>query len=172
LTGAAQDAFMGSMNADGDLAHRIARLETAEEVRALVAAYADVCDANDLEGIRTIMAPDVVLSVPGQQWSGTDEVLEFYRASWAANSNPSRHFMTNVAMAVLEPDRAEATSSFLYLSTIDGRSTIGWGAYRDTFTRRDGVLVFQSKHFDMDVMTNIEEGWAEALTQLAAARAS
>jgi uncharacterized protein (TIGR02246 family) len=157
---------------DGNLADRIARLETAEEVRALCAAYADACDANDLEAVRAIMAPDVVLSVPGQEWSGTEEVLEFYRASWAANSNPSRHFMTNVAMRSLEPDRAEATSSFLYVSTIDGRSTIGWGAYRDTFTRIDGVLVFRSKHFDMDVMTSVEEGWAEGLASLAAARSS
>jgi uncharacterized protein (TIGR02246 family) len=158
--------------ADDDLTLRIARLETAEEVRGLCAAYADACDANDLDAIRAIMAPDVVLSVPGQQWSGTDEVIEFYRASWEANSNPSRHFMTNVRMRVLEPDRAEATSSFLYVSTIGGGSTIGWGAYRDTFTRVDGALVFQSKHFDMDVMTSVEDGWAGALVELAAARSS
>jgi uncharacterized protein (TIGR02246 family) len=157
---------------DGDLALRVARLETAEEVRALAAAYADACDANDLAAIEAITAPDVVLSVPGQEWRGTDEVLEFYRASWAANSSPSRHFMTNVAVTVREPDRAEATSSFLYVSSIDGQSTIGWGAYRDTFTRLGGTLVFQSKHFDMDVMTNLDEGWADAIAELAAARSS
>src|SRR5215218_2481058 len=112
---------------DGDLALRVARLEVAEEVRALAAAYADACDANDLEAVKAIMVPDVVLSVPGQEWRGTEEVLEFYRASWAANSNPSRHFMTNVAVTVQQPDRAEATSSFLYVSSIDGQSTIGWG---------------------------------------------
>lgn len=155
---------------DEDLTRRIERLETAEDVRALAAAYADACDANDLEALRAISAPDVVVSVPGMQWTGVEEVLGFYRAAWAGNSNPSRHFMTNIAMTSLEADRAEATSSFLYVTAVDGASKVGWGAYRDTFVRHDGKLVLQSKHIQMDLLVDLSEGWADALAQLAAAR--
>ena len=157
---------------DAELVQRIARLETAEQVRALAAAYADACDANDLDAIRAITAPDVVVSVPGRQWTGVEEVLGFYRAAWGEHRNPSRHFMTNVAMTALEPDRAEATSSFLYVAAIDGASKVGWGSYRDTFTRVGGVLVLQSKHIEMDLLVDLDQGWAQALGQLAAARSA
>jgi uncharacterized protein (TIGR02246 family) len=149
---------------DADLADRIARQETAEEVRNLAAAYADACDAKDLEALRGILAPDVVVSVPGRSWRGTDDVVSFYATAWAASPDRSRHFMTNVATRSLEVDRAEATSYFLYVTTQDGRSMVGWGAYRDTFVRRDGRLVFQSKHIDMDLLADLDEGWAKQFT--------
>jgi ketosteroid isomerase-like protein len=145
------------------LERRLAQLETAEEVRALAAAYAAACDTNDLHGLRAIMAPDVVVTVGELRFAGHEEVAGFFRASWGEAGTPSRHFVTNVALHVLEPDRAEATASFLYLAGIGGRSVVGWGTYRDTFTRVDDVLVFQSKDIEMTI-TDLAEGWPEAFT--------
>ena len=39
-----------------------------------MAAYADACDAQDLDQLEAIFAPDVVVSVPGMSWGGLDAV--------------------------------------------------------------------------------------------------
>ena len=105
---------------------RLARIEAAENVRTLVAAYADACDAQDLSGIQAIVASDVVVSVPGMSWTGSDAVLGFFRDNWSASPYPSRHFITNVAMRRLEPDRVDATAYFLYVTSGgDDESKIG-----------------------------------------------
>ena len=127
------------------------------------------CDAQDLDAIRAIVTPDVVVSVPGQDWSGVEEAIGFYAAAWEASPAPSRHFMTNIAMTSLEPDRAEATSYFLYLSASGGQSRVGWGTYHDTFARVGGRLVFRTKHIDMDLLVDLDRGWAEELSRLASA---
>src|SRR5690348_7500726 len=96
------------------LEQRLARQEAAEEVRALVADYAQACDTHDLKKLETIFAADMVISVPGASWSGLDDAIAFYRDAWTTRPVPLRHFITNVAMRLLEPDHVDATSSFLY----------------------------------------------------------
>ena len=145
----------------GDLGERIAALETAEDVRRLAAAYAAACDAKDLDAIRAITAPDFVVSVPGQAWSGIEEAVGFYAAAWAGSDAPSRHFMTNIATTSLTGDGAEATSYFFYVTVLGDRSQVGWGTYHDTFVRRDGRLVFSAKHIEMDLLANLDEGWGD-----------
>jgi len=45
---------------------RLGRLETAEEARGVLAAYARACDGLDLDAFAAIMDPDVVLTVAGR----------------------------------------------------------------------------------------------------------
>jgi ketosteroid isomerase-like protein len=150
---------------------RLARLEAAEETRTLVAAYADACDAQDLSQLAASLAADVVVSVPGMTWTGTDAVLGFYRDNWSASPYPSRHFISNVAMHRLEPDRVEATAYFLYVtSSGDDESKIGWGSYRDTYVRHDGRLLLQTKHITMDLLVDARDGWGAAMRTAGAAR--
>ena len=150
---------------------RLGRLEAAEETRALVAAYADACDAQDLSQIESIVAADVVVSVPGMAWTGVDAVLGFFRDNWAASPYPSRHFISNIAMRRLEPDRVEATAYFLYVtSSGDDESKIGWGSYRDTYVRHDGRLLLQTKHITMDLLVDARDGWGAAMRSAGADR--
>jgi uncharacterized protein (TIGR02246 family) len=153
------------------LEQRLARQEAAEEVRSLVSTYADACDAQDLDRLRSILAPDVELSVPGMSWSGVEAVLGFFRDAWSASPYPSRHFITNVAMRELDADRVASTAYFLYVtSTGDDGSKIGWGAYRDVHVRHDGVLRLQAKHIEMDLLVDVRDGWGAALRSAGAAR--
>ena len=150
---------------------RIGRLEAAEETRTLVAAYADACDAQDLSLMASILADDVVVSVPGARWTGTDAVLGFFRDNWSASPYPSRHFITNVAMRHLEPDLTESTAYFLYVtSSGDEESKVGWGSYRDTYARHDGRLLLQTKHITMDLLVDARDGWGAAMRHTGAAR--
>jgi ketosteroid isomerase-like protein len=153
----------GSNGSAATLEERVARLETAEEVRNLAAAYGRACDHHDLDAIRKMFHPDAVLSVPGQSWSGADDVVGFYRGAWGDQPSPSRHFMAGVATSNLEADRAESTSYFSYVTTVDGQSNVGWGEYRDTFVRHDGRMVFGSKHIEMDLLVDVNDGWAKEL---------
>ena len=155
---------MSTTETSAMLEERVARQEAAEEVRALVAAYAGACDAQDLHQLEAIFGPKITLSVPGATWTGTDEVLGFYRDAWAASPHPSRHFITNVALHRIEPDYVEATSYFLYISTDDREAAkIGWGSYHDCYGRDAGRMKMQSKHIAMDPIVDLRDGWGAAI---------
>jgi uncharacterized protein (TIGR02246 family) len=129
---------------------RLARMETAEDVRRLVAAYATACDAYDVDAVSRLLHPDIVLLVGDRSWRGRDEVARFFRQAWAGTVAPQRHFITNLAIDDLQPDGAEATSYFLHTTTPGECPLIGWGSYRDTFARHDGALFFVHKEITME----------------------
>jgi hypothetical protein len=133
-----------------NLEERVACLETAEEVRRLLAAYAGACDVHDLAALSTILHPDVELIVADRSWHGPGDVLDFFRSHWADAAGPQRHFLTNIALHRLEPAGAEATAYFLHLTADGDRPLIGWGSYHDTFSRQDGVLLLRTKEIAMD----------------------
>jgi uncharacterized protein (TIGR02246 family) len=143
---------------------RLARLETAEDVRRLFAAYARACDTRDADAAGAIMHDDVELTVPDFSWRGRQAVVGFFGDAWSGVTTPQRHFITNIALDRLEPDSAAATAYFLHVTADGDRSLLGWGSYRDTFTRRDGVLLVQTKHIEMDLQVDLAEGWATTLT--------
>lgn len=146
------------------LEERLARLETAEEARSLIAAYARACDEHDLDAMAAVLHPDIVVSTPETSWRGRVDVIGFFRTSWAANSASQRHFIANVAVDRLEPSGADATASFWHVTASDDRSLVGWGSYRDTYLRHEGRLLLLAKHIRMDVQVSLADGWAGALT--------
>ena len=151
------------------LEERVARQEAAEEVRALVAAYAAACDAKDLQQLEAICCPEVVVSVPGASWTGLGEALGFFHDAWAASPAPSRPFITNVAFRRLEPDHVEGTASFLYVTAADqDTSKIGCGSYHDHYVRHGGRMALRSKHINMDLLVDVRDGWSAAMRQMAA----
>lgn len=148
------------MDDDTTQAERISRLETAEDLRRLIVAYATACDAQDPEMLRPVFASSIVLTAPGMSISGLDDVLGFYRDVWTSALVPRRHFVTNTSIDELSADEALATSYFLFVSAADSTPKIGWGTYRDRFARRDGRLVFTSKHIVVELDVDVRAGWA------------
>jgi hypothetical protein len=136
---------------------RLARLETAEEVRGVLAAYARACDERDLDALTAILHPDVVLTVGTQWWRGRDEVLGFFRGHWESSETPQRHFVTNVAFHELAPDRAEATAYLLHV-TVDGDGPrLSCGSYRDTFIRLDGSVLLKELDIALELWIDLRE---------------
>jgi ketosteroid isomerase-like protein len=133
-----------------NLEERLACQETAEDVRRLLAAYAGACDTHDLAALAEILHPDVELIVAGQSWHGPRDVLDFFQGRWADAPRPQRHFLTNIALHHLEPASAEATAYFLHLTADGDRPLIGWGSYRDAFSRHEGALLLRTKEITMD----------------------
>jgi len=151
------------VNAASSLGERVARQETAEEARALIAAYGAVIDRQDPDALMGLLDARITLTVPGYSWNGVEEVIGFFASHWSEYPNPRRHFITNVAMVRLTADEAEATSSFLFVSASGEVPTLGWGTYRDTFVRRDGKLRFKSKHIEVELEVDVRTGWAREL---------
>ena len=147
---------------------RVARQETAEQARALIAAYGRVIDAQDVNGLRAIFAPEFVLTAGDQSFNGLDDVVGFFAGYWSSAPVTRRHFITNVAMDDVSGTGAVATSYFLFVAAAEGTPTIGWGTYRDTFERQgDGVLRFTAKHIGLELEVDVREGWAAELARAA-----
>ena len=139
---------------------RMARLETAEDVRHLLAVYGAVCDRRDLSAMETILHPDATLTIGDRTWTGRPQVLDFYRSAWAGGSALQRHFITNTDVEQADAVTATASALFLHVTADRDRSVIGWGGYRDSFRRVDGRLLFHHIDIAMDLHTDLVEGWA------------
>ncbi len=73
-------------------------------------------DAQDVNGLRAIFAPEIMLTAGEQSFSGLDEVIGFLAGYSSSSLLIRRHLITNVAMADLSPTGAVATSHFLYVA--------------------------------------------------------
>jgi len=155
------------IESNSTLAERVARLETAEETRGLVAAYARAIDAQDPDALSRIFAPSIVLSAGERSFRGLDDVLGFYTGYWSSHAVERRHFITNVAITELSPTGAVAQSYFLFVSADDRTPMIGWGTYRDTFRRQEGALRFTAKEITVELDVDVRIGWAAELGRAA-----
>jgi hypothetical protein len=150
-----------------DLARRVARLEAAEEIRALKARYAAVCD--------TGYSPDrmVPLFTRDAVWDGgprfgrhegIDAIYRFFDGVsslivWAL------HYM--VAPAIEVGDDLETASGTWYLlepctlATDDGpRAVLITGTYADRYRREADGWKFSEVRLDVQTISPHEEGWA------------
>lgn len=150
-----------------ELATRIARLETTEAARNLVAAYADLIDRSDVASLDHVFTPDAVLTTARGNHHGLSGLGEFFGSHFAAAPLPRRHFITNTRVLHADAETAECDSYFLYTTASGANSIIGWGRYRDTMKRVDGQLRIASKDITMDFVGPIASGWADELAAIA-----
>jgi uncharacterized protein (TIGR02246 family) len=136
---------MSAISTDLSLEERLDRLETIEAAREVLARYADACDAQDLDAVVGLFAPDAVLDIPGQPYQGTDEVRAFYQQAWEADPSQKSHFITNVKTRWLGPGRVAVDCYFLYTAAGDATSVLGWGEYQDVVSTAAGPASFERK---------------------------
>ena len=143
---------------------RIARQETAEEVRSLLAAYARAVDAQDPGDLAALFSRDIVVTAGDAAFRGGDAVIDFFTGHWSSHPARRRHFLTNVAVADLSPSSASATASFLFVSAVGTTPKLGWGAYRTRFGRDgEGTLRFTAIDMAVEVDVDVRSGWAAEL---------
>src|SRR5436190_14654320 len=94
---------------------RLARQETAEDVRSVFAAYARAVDAQDPQALRPVFAEDVVLTAGAASFAGLDAVIGFFSEYWSSYPAVRRHFVTNVDVSPRSSSGADATASFLFV---------------------------------------------------------
>jgi uncharacterized protein (TIGR02246 family) len=136
---------MSTTSTDLTTEERLDRLETIEAAREILARYADACDAQDVEAVVSLFAPDCALDVPDQTYRGTDEVRAFYRQAWDTDPSQKSHFITNVKTRWLGSSRVAVDCYFLYTAAGDVTSVLGWGEYQDVVSTAGGPARFERK---------------------------
>ena len=127
-----------------DLGELIAR----EEIRELVAAYAQLADAGRFDALLDLFADDATLE-PGElpAVTGREALRQFFsgtnRSLVAATTRPLiRHHVSNLRITCEGPDAAGGTC---YFFVVTERGPDHWGRYRDRYVRTGGRWRFQRR---------------------------
>ncbi|MFN8185724.1 MAG: nuclear transport factor 2 family protein [Gaiellales bacterium] len=146
---------------------RLARLEAIEEIRALKARYAAVCDTGyDPDGMSPLFTADAVWD--GGERFGRHEGIDAIRAFFAGVSSQivwALHYMLNPIIEVA--DDLETATGRWYLwqpCTVvgpEGPQAV-WltGIYADRYRREAEVWRISDLRVDFQTISPFEEGWA------------
>ena len=123
------------------------------EVQNLLLAQKEFVDAHDEAQLTGCYWPEMVLetrfnAAPPQIIESRDAVLLHITAGWADANRPEIvHFVGPAAVEEHGADRVIAKSTCLFINGADG-TVLGWGSYRDTLDRRNGVWKLSHRAVD------------------------
>jgi uncharacterized protein (TIGR02246 family) len=124
-----------------------------EEIRELVAAYAQLADGGRFEQLLALFAPDGVLhGGDAPEARGRDAIRAFLTGTGADLKDVTRvqlirHHVSNLRIDVTSPDEARGTA---YFFVVTERGPDHWGRYRDVYARRDGRWLFAHRRARLD----------------------
>jgi ketosteroid isomerase-like protein len=126
----------------------VQELIAREEIRDLVAAYAQLADGGRFDALLELFADDAVLE-PGELPAvvGRDALRAFFAGTGrdlaAATTRPLiRHHVSNLRIALAGPD---AATGACYFFVVTERGPDHWGRYRDRYARTGGRWRFQHR---------------------------
>ena len=150
----------------GDLEHRLAKLQAAEEIRQLKARYAAVCDTGySPERMVPLFTSDAVWD-GGERFGRHEGIDAIYRFFEGVSSQIvwALHYMVAPIVEV-EDDLETATGSWYLwqpctLVTGEGPQAV-WltGTYADRYRREEGGWKFSEVRLDCQTISPFEEGW-------------
>ncbi|TAL02242.1 MAG: nuclear transport factor 2 family protein [Rhodospirillaceae bacterium] len=139
----------------------IDKLLAVEEIKKLKARYFRVIDSHDWVAFRGILADDAVFGSPNdaeaeKKWKGTipwshwttphitgaDAIVAWISAGLANGTSVHRGF--NAEIEVLTADTARGIWGLEDILRFPGMEVHGYGHYRDTYVRSDGVWRIKS----------------------------
>jgi 3-phenylpropionate/cinnamic acid dioxygenase small subunit len=128
----------------------------------LLYAYARAVDEGDIEALRGLAVPDVLLTRSDGTRHGIEAFLDLYRGFAAAPVLGSKHAITNV-QAVSEPDGSVRALAYFQAVMFDpGEQTrLVIGQYSDSMREVDGQLRFTHKRIMVERVVTIASGTAE-----------
>jgi len=153
---------------DDDLAARLARLESLEAIRDLIAGYARGADRNNDPAILApLFAPDATWAAKGfGPFKGRDAIAEGLSATGRTDILWSLHYMISPLIELAEDGQTATGSWYLWeLATMPGTvanqpdSIWVGGTYQADFSRQGGRWYFQNVWLDIRLATPFEEPW-------------
>jgi hypothetical protein len=128
----------------------------------LLYAYARAVDEGDIETLRQLAVPDVLLTRADGTRQGIEAFLDLYRGFAACPVLGSKHAITNV-QAVPEPDGSVRALAYFQAAMFDpGEQTrLVIGQYSDSMREVDGQLRFIHKRITVERVVTIASGTAE-----------
>jgi hypothetical protein len=151
---------------DDQLGTRIARLEALEEIRALKARYAEVCDTGyDPERMRPLFTADAFWDGGERfgRYEGVDAICGFF-ADVSTQITWALHYMVAPVVEVSEDLRTATASWYLLepctIATDDGpRAMLIMGRYADTYRREPDGWKISGLSLDCQTISPLDEGW-------------
>jgi uncharacterized protein (TIGR02246 family) len=145
-----------------ELSERVRRLEMIEAARGLLATYADVVDADDVDGLADVFAADAILTAPGRRFVGVHAITDFYRATLARDTSGRRHFVTNVHVADASAAAVMLRARFLHTAGTGDESILGWGRYEDQVSVVDGEPRITARDIVVEFRGPVGATWGTA----------
>ncbi|MFP5465208.1 MAG: nuclear transport factor 2 family protein [Gammaproteobacteria bacterium] len=151
-----------------DLAARLARLESLEAIRDLIAGYARGADRNNDPAILApLFAPDATWAAKGfGPFRGRDAIAEGLAATGRTDILWSLHYMISPLIELATDGQTATGSWYLWeLATMPGKvanqpdSIWVGGTYQADFCRTDGRWYFHNVWLDIRLATPFEEAW-------------
>jgi ketosteroid isomerase-like protein len=131
----------------------VEELIAREEIRELVAAYAQLADAGRFDALLDLFTDDATLE-PGElpAVTGREALGQFFqgtnRTLVAATARPLiRHHVSNLRIVREGPDAATGSC---YFFVVTERGPDHWGRYRDRYVRAGGRWRFQHRKVRTD----------------------
>jgi ketosteroid isomerase-like protein len=124
-------------------------------------AYARAVDEGDIEALRRLALPDVLLTRSDGTKQGIEAFLDLYRAFAASQAGGSKHAITNV-QACPEPDGGVLAQSYFQATMFDpgAQNRLVIGQYSDSMREVDGQLKFSHKRIMIERVVAISPGTA------------
>ena len=145
-----------------DLAERLYVLESKDEIRRLMAAYAHARDVTG-HSVAEYFTTDAVWEGTGRLADvlGRHEGQNAIAERFAGPTPPTLHLLTNESISV---DGADAVGYWTYLqpSVLNGRAFWIAASYHNDFHRHDGVWRIRHMRIQPLFEAPYEDGWAQA----------
>lgn len=123
------------------------RCDDERELRALMARYVDAANRRDGAAWAQTWAADGRWIIAGMEVTGRDAILELWRQVIAG----FEFALLMPASSLLRVD-GDVASGHWYLQEftrdLGGECTLALGRYLDTYSRREGQWLFQSRQYD------------------------
>ena len=125
-------------------------------------AYARAVDQGDIEALRGLAVPDVLLTRSDGTKQGIEAFLDLYRAFAASAVQGSQHAIINV-QAFPEPDGDVRALSYFQATMFDpgAQTRLVVGQYSDSLREVDGQLRFSHKRIKVERVVEIASGTNE-----------
>ena len=136
----------------------MSKAETAEGVRATIAAYTQALDDGRTEDVVATFTPDGVADIPGMgTLRGHDDLRRAY-SEWEPK-RPQRHLVLNTLVAPGDDGRATAVSDVIFLLLGETGWTIQLvGRYQDVLEHHRGRWLFVRRTASFVTATSSRKG--------------
>lgn len=114
------------------------RMQVRVGVTALLTTYQYLADTGKVERLAQLFAPDGVLEIGAEKFTGPDEVLGLFRRAGGqfvdADFLPARHHLSSIYVEPQSDGSARTYACFQFIGT---KGLDHWGTYRDVVVPRD-----------------------------------
>ena len=150
-----------------EIALRLDRLESKEDIKTLVSEYAEACDQQDLKYLEGLFTKEAEFNSPNGMLSskGRQNIIEMYKEVFQTRG-PSFHWTHDVRVEISSdnPSKASGTVYSHAETTRDGIASLAAMRYDDEYSNKEGKWKFSKRTISFFYYVKTSE-YVENLTE-------